>query len=168
MSNDFIDLLSDTQTRPTAGMREAIASAEVGDEQRGEDPSVNELNDRVAELLGKEAAVFLPSGCMCNNIALLVQCRPGDGILADHSSHIVTTEAGAMAALAGVMPELIAGERGVFSPEQVLAAIRPTKRNLPRSRMVAIEQTANLGGGTVWPLATLEAVGEVVYHAVDS
>ncbi len=157
---DFIDLQSDTQTRPTAAMREAIAQAEVGDEQRGEDPSVNRLNARVAELLGKEAAVFLPSGCMCNNIAILVHCRPGDAIIADQSAHIVTTEAGAMAALAGVMPELIAGERGVFTAEQVSAAIRPKKRNFPRSRMVAIEQTANLAGGTVWPLATLVAVGE--------
>ncbi|MHA1564271.1 MAG: threonine aldolase family protein, partial [Alphaproteobacteria bacterium] len=164
MSDNFIDLQSDTQTRPTPGMREAIANAEVGDEQRGEDPSVNKLVDRVAELLGKEAAVFLPSGCMCNNIAILVHCRPGDAIISDQSAHIVTTEGGAMAALAGVMPELIAGERGVFGPEQVLAAIRPKKRNLPRSRMVAIEQTANLAGGTVWPLATLEAVSEAAHE----
>ncbi len=164
MSGDFIDLQSDTQTRPTDGMREAIANAEVGDEQRGEDPSVNRLCARVADLLGKEAAVFLPSGCMCNNIAILVHCRAGDAIILDQYAHIVTTEAGAMAALAGVMPATVAGERGVFSPEQVVAAIRPKKRNLPRSRLVSIEQTANLAGGTVWPLATVEAVGEAAHE----
>ncbi len=164
MSDDFIDLQSDTQTRPTAGMREAIASAEVGDEQRGEDPSVNRLCERVAELLDKEAAVFLPSGCMCNNIAILVHCRPGDAIIADQSAHIVTTEAGAMAALAGVMPETVAGDRGVFSAEQVIQAIRPEKRSLPRTRMVAVEQTANLAGGTVWPLEALEAVAETAHE----
>src|SRR5665213_774693 len=93
-----INLLSDTQTRPTSGMREAMARAEVGDEQIGDDPSVNLLNERVAELLGKEAAVFMPSGTMCNVAATLVQCRPGDEILAPESAHVLAREGGAHAA----------------------------------------------------------------------
>lgn len=156
----MINLYSDTQTQPSDGMRQAMASAEVGDEQRGEDPTVNALNERVAELLGKEAAVYLPSGTMCNEIALLVHCRPGDEILCDKTSHIINYEAGGPSALAGAVMTPLDGERGVFSAAQLAAAIRPEHRYGPRPRVVEIENTANMGGGTVWPLATVNAVAE--------
>jgi threonine aldolase len=156
-----VDLLSDTQTRPTAGMRRAMAEATVGDEQRGEDPSTNRLCETVAELLGKEAAVFLPSGTMCNQIAILMHCRAGDEILADESSHIVTSEGAGAAALAGAWVRPLKGRYGIFAPEQVRWAIRPRNRNAPRTRLVEVEQTSNRGGGSVWPLATIEAVAAV-------
>ncbi len=156
-----IDLYSDTQTRPTPQMRAAMAAAPVGDEQRGEDPSVNRLCRSVADMLGKEAAVFLPSGTMCNQIALLVHCRPGDEIIAETSAHIINAEAGGPAALAGVMVRALDGERGVFRPEQAEDAVRDGRRHSPRTRLIAIEQTANAGGGAVWPLQTTLAVAEV-------
>ena len=110
-----INLLSDTQTRPTPGMREAIARAEVGDEQIGDDPSVNVLCERVADLLGKEAAVFMPSGTMCNVAATLSHCRPGDEILAHESAHIIAREGGAHAALGGFQITPLPGADGQFS-----------------------------------------------------
>ena len=158
----MINLYSDTQTLPTAAMREAMARAPVGDEQRMEDPSVNRLCEMVAELLGKEAAVFLPSGTMCNELAIRVHCAPGDEVIADRTAHIVHFEGGAPAALSGVMIAPLDGERGVFSGEQARAAVRdPANRYAPRSRLLAVEQTANLGGGTVWPVKALQAVVEV-------
>jgi threonine aldolase len=164
-ANRMIDLYSDTQTRPTPAMRRAMAEAEVGDEQRGEDPTVNRLCAMAAELLGKEAAVFLPSGTMCNEIALLVHCRPGDEILADRRAHIIHFEGGGPAALAGAVLSPLDGARGVFAPEQVAAAVHPDSRYHPRTRVVAIEQTANLAGGTVWPLTAVEAVGDAARAA---
>lgn len=158
MSEIAIDLYSDTQTRPTAEMRRAMAEAPVGDEQRGEDPSVNRLCAMTAELLGKEEAVFLPSGTMCNEISILVHCRPGDEILADKTSHILNVEGGAPAALAGAMVRPLDGRHGVFDAAQLAAGIREDSRYMPRSRLVAIEQTANLAGGTIWPLATIQEV----------
>jgi threonine aldolase len=155
------DLVSDTQTRPTAAMREAMAHAEVGDEQRGEDPTTNKLCEMVAALLGKDAGVFLPSGVMCNQIAILVHCRPGDEVLADESSHIVGSEGAGAAVLAGAMVRPLRGRHGIYTARQVAESIRPPKRNVPRSRLVAFEQTANRGGGTVWPLATVKAVSGV-------
>jgi len=153
-----VNLYSDTQTRPTPAMRKAMAEAPVGDEQRGEDPSVNALVERVAGLLGKEAAVFLPSGTMCNEIALAVHCRPGEEVLTDEGSHIIHFEAGGPAALAGVMIRPLAGRRGVFDGAAVDGAARPATRHAPRQRLVTVENTANLGGGTVWPLAAVEDV----------
>ena len=161
----MINLYSDTQTLPTPAMREAMARAPVGDEQRMEDPSVNRLCEMVAELLGKEAAVFLPSGTMCNELAIRVHCAPGDEVIADRTAHIVHFEGGAPAALSGVMIAPLDGERGVFTGEQARAAVRdPANRYAPRSRLLAVEQTANLGGGTVWPLNALRAVVEVAHE----
>ena len=160
MASNHIDLRSDTVTRPTAAMRRAMAAAEVGDEQRGEDPSVNALCARVAALLGKEAGLFLPSGTMCNEIALLVHCRPGEEVICDRTAHIIIAEGGAPGALAGVMTHPLDGAAGVYEAAQVADAVRPVNRYTPRSRLVAVEQTANFGGGTIWPLATIEAVGE--------
>lgn len=160
MSQIRINLYSDTQTLPTPPMRKAMAEAPVGDEQRGEDPTVNRLCEAVAELTGKEAAVFLPSGTMCNEIALCVHCRPGDEIITDRTAHILNLEGGAPAALAGASIWPLEGTRGVFTAEQIQQAIRPESRHTPRSRLVCVEQTANLGGGTVWPLETLQAAAE--------
>ncbi|MGE0726091.1 MAG: low specificity L-threonine aldolase, partial [Alphaproteobacteria bacterium] len=155
-----VNLYSDTQTLPTKAMRKAMAEAPCGDEQRGEDPSVNALCERVAALLGKEAAVFLPSGTMCNEIALAVHCRPGDEVLADETSHIIHFEAGGPGALAGVLVKGLKGTRGIFGPDDVATAARPPIRHAPRQRLVCIENTANLGGGTIWPLATVRAVAD--------
>lgn len=159
----MINLYSDTQTLPGEAMREAMARAPVGDEQRMEDPSVNRLCEMTAELLGKEAAVFLPSGTMCNELAVRVHCTAGDELIADRTSHLVHFEGGAPAALSGVMIAPVDGERGVYRGEQARAAVRdPANRYAPRSRLLCVEQTANLGGGTVWPL---EALREVVAAA---
>ncbi len=158
-----VNLYSDTQTRPTAAMRKAIAEAEVGDEQRGLDPTTCTLERRVAELLGHEAALFLPSGTMCNQIAFRLHIRPGgDEVILHRSSHPVNFEAGGPAQLAGAMIRTLDGEGGMFTPDQLEAAIRVDGgRHEPRSRLVSVEQTTNLGGGRVWPLQTIRAVLDV-------
>jgi threonine aldolase len=154
----FADFFSDTKTRPSAAMRVVMANAEVGDERADEDPSVNRLVARCAALLGKPAALFLPSGTMCNEIALAVHCRPGDEVICDVTSHLIGFEGGGPAALAGVMLNAIAGDRGRFSAAQLRAVLRPDRPYAPRQRLLAVEQTANLGGGTLWPLAQLDEV----------
>jgi threonine aldolase len=161
----LIDLASDTKTRPTEGMRAAMAAAEVGDERAHEDPTVNRLNARCAARLGKEDAVFLPSGTMANEIALAVHCRPGEEVLCDTTSHIIGFEGGGPAALAGVMIQTLAGHRGIFGAEPLRMALRPDRPYAPRQRLVVVEQTSNLGGGAIWPLATLEAVADVAQDA---
>jgi threonine aldolase len=161
MPKNHIELQSDTQTRPGPEMREAIASAEVGDEQGFNDPTVTALVDRVAELFGKERAVFLPSGTMCNQISAAVHCGPGDDIIAERSSHIIGVEAGGISVLARAGPHPIDGIRGVFSAEQAEAAVRAPWRYAPRTRVISIEQTANLAGGTIWPLETIRGVVDV-------
>ena len=160
-----INLYSDTQTKPSQAMRQAMANAEVGDEQRGEDPTVNALCTRVAAMLGQEAAVFLPSGTMANEISLWVHCRPGDEILADKSAHITNFEGGGPSALAGAQVTGLDGDKGRFTADQVRAAIRPESRYFPRTRVVALEQTANLAGGTVWLLAQAADVAETARSA---
>ncbi|HET6468501.1 MAG TPA: threonine aldolase family protein, partial [Geminicoccaceae bacterium] len=156
-----VDLYSDTKTRPSPAMRRAMAEAEVGDEQAFEDPTVTRLCAAVAELLGKEDAVFLPSGTMANQIAYRLHCRPGEEIILDRTGHAIDAEAGGAAALAGAMLRPLDGPRGIFTAEQVRAAIRPDLRHCPRSRLVSIENTSNFGGGSVWPLATIEAIDGV-------
>jgi threonine aldolase len=158
-----INLYSDTQTKPTPAMRAAMAEAEVGDEQHGSDPTVWALTDRMAAFLGKEAAVFLPSGTMCNQVAILTHCRPGDEILAHESAHIVTSEGGGAAALTGAQICQLKGPRGQFEVETLQAAIRAKTRYAPPQVLVEVEQTANSGGGTVWPLAKLRAVAECAH-----
>lgn len=145
-------------------MRRAIAAAEVGDEQRGLDPTTNLLQDRVAELLGHEAGLFLPTGSMCNQIAYLVHIRPGgDELLIDETAHPVHNEAGAPARIAGAMVRTLAGADGIFTGAQVQAALRPRgSRYAPRSRVVSVEQTTNYGGGRIWPLETIREVLAVV------
>jgi threonine aldolase len=156
-----VDLFSDTLTRPSQAMRRAMATAPVGDEQKGEDPSVNALTETVAELLGKQTAVFLPSGTMCNQIALALHCRPGDEFYCDRTAHPLHAEAGGAAALAGAQPRAIDGERGVYTAEQLTAALSPLTRYAPRPRLAWIEQTANLAGGTIWRSEDIKAVMEV-------
>jgi len=153
-----INLLSDTQTRPTQAMREAMARAEVGDEQIGDDPTVNLLCERVADLLGKEAAVFMPSGTMCNVAATLSHCRPGDEILAHASAHIIAREGGAHAALGGFQITPLPGDDGQFAPETFRAALHPRSRYQPPQTVVSVEQTANIGGGTIWKKTALDEV----------
>ena len=153
-----VDLASDTQTRPTPGMRAAMAAAEVGDEQAGSDPTVWALCDRVAALLGKEAAMFLPSGTMANQVALATHCRPGDQVLAHESAHILSSEAGAQSAITGVLVHGLPGARGQFDVATLEAVITPPSRYSPPQRLVEVEQTANRGGGACWPAERLHAV----------
>jgi threonine aldolase len=140
-------------------MRRAIASADVGDEQRREDPTTRQLEERVAELLGQQAGLFLPSGTMCNQIALRLHARPGgDELILDRTAHPIIAEAGGPAWNAGLMIHALDGDGGIFSGDQVRAAIRPDSRYMPRSRVVSVEQTTNMGGGRVWPLAAVHGV----------
>jgi threonine aldolase len=154
-----INLYSDTQTRPSEGMRRAMYDAEVADEQRRLDPTVNKLQERVAELLGKEAALFLPSGTMCNAISFRVHIdKGGDEVILHEDAHPIIAEAGGPAAISGAMMKPLAAEGGIFSAEQVEQAIRPIDRYMPRSRLVSVEQTTNMGGGRVWPQERLREV----------
>ncbi|MBP0445733.1 threonine aldolase family protein [Roseomonas sp. SSH11] len=150
-----INLYSDTQTRPSAAMKAAMMEAEVGDEQHGDDPTVHLLCDRMAALLGKEAAMFLPSGTMCNVVAINTHCRPGDEVLAHESAHILSSEGGSHAAIAGVQIHPLRGPRGMFDADTLRAAIRGRGRYSPPQTVLEIEQTANIGGGAVWPVETL-------------
>jgi threonine aldolase len=160
-----INLLSDTQTRPTPAMREAMARAEVGDEQIGDDPTVNLLCERVADLLGKEAAVFMPSGTMCNVAATLVHCRPGDEILAHETAHIIAREGGAHAALGGFQITPLEGDDGQFTPDTLRRALHPRTRYQPPQVLVSVEQTANIGGGTIWKKKALDEVVSIAKSA---
>lgn len=160
----IVPLISDTESKPTAAMREAIARAEVGDEQRGEDPTVNTLQQRVAELLGKEAALWFPGGTMCNFVAIKVHTKPGDAIVADGMAHIIRAESAGVAVSSGVLIESIATERGVFSAAQLREAVArlrtaPTPYG-PPVRLVCVEQTHNFGGGAVWSAEELRAVAD--------
>jgi threonine aldolase len=165
-----VNLYSDTQTRPSEAMRAAIAAAEVGDEQKGEDPTTTELERRVAALLGKEAAVFLPSGTMCNEIAIRVHVRTaGDEVFLGRRSHPVEAEAGGPAVLSGAVLTVLDGDRGTFTGDTLDAAVRAhpiDDRYSPQPRLVCVEQTANLSGGSVWPLERVRGVLEVA-HAHD-
>ena len=160
-----INLLSDTQTRPTPAMRDAMARAEVGDEQIGDDPTVNLLCERVADLLGKEAAVFMPSGTMCNVAATLTYCRPGDEILAHESAHLIAREGGAHAALGGFQIMPLPGSDGQFSPDPLRKALHPRTRYQPPQTLLGVEQTANIGGGTIWKKSALDEVVEIAKAA---
>jgi threonine aldolase len=155
----MIDLRSDTVTRPTAAMREAMARAEVGDDVYGEDPTSIRLEARVAALLGKEAGLFVASGTMGNQLAILGHCRHGDEVVVGEGSHSVWYESGAGAALAGVQ-FAIAGRGGLFDPSELESAVKPPQYWYPRTSLVAIEDTHNRAGGKVWPIDQLRAVAE--------
>src|SRR5215213_4297814 len=154
-----IDLRSDTLTQPTPAMREAIARAVVGDEQKREDPTVNELERRGAEFLGQEESVFLPTATMANQIALQILSRPGDALLVEQHAHIMLSELGGPAAHSGLLTIGLHGTRGRFSPDQVVAEIRDrTSVHVAPTRLVTIENTHNSAGGRVWPLEEVDAI----------
>lgn len=154
----MIDLRSDTVTQPTPAMREAMARAEVGDDVFGDDPTVKELEAETAAILGKEAALFTPSGTMANQLALRVQTEPGDEILVEGQAHIYYYESGGPAMLSGVMCRCLNGERGIFTVADVEAALRPADQHFAPTRLVCIENTHNRGGGKIWPLERIQEV----------
>ena len=157
----LIDLRSDTVTKPTTAMRKAMAQADVGDDVYGEDPTVNKLQETAAALLGKKAALFVPSGTMANQLAVRAQTQPGQEVIVESKAHIVRYEQGAAGALAGVQLHWIVGERGVMTAEQVEAAIRPKDPHTIQTALICLENTHNSGGGTIYPLATIERIRAV-------
>jgi threonine aldolase len=157
-NSGLIDLRSDTITKPTPAMREAMAQAEVGDDVFGEDPTVRELEAETAGLLGKEEALFTVSGTMANQLALRSHTEPGDEIFVEAQAHIYFYEGGGPAALSGVTCRLLQGQRGVFGSSDLESALRPVDSHFPRSRLVCVENTHNRGGGKVWPLEQIEDV----------
>ncbi len=157
-----VDLRSDTVTKPSVAMRQAMAEAEVGDDVFGDDPTVNRLQDRVAKLMGKEAAIYMPSGSMANQTAIRAQTQPGDEIIAHEDSHIYHYEAGAPAALSGCLLRLLPGKGGQYDAAAVDEVIRPKDSHFAQSRLVVIENTHNRGGGTCWSLEAIEQVKNVV------
>jgi threonine aldolase len=147
---DFIDLRSDTATRPTEGMREAMANARLGDEQKGEDPTINALEKRAATFLGQETALFLPTATMANQIAIALHCDAGDEILIHESAHIVNHEAAATSMISRAQIKPLQGDRGFFNAEAVKNAVRIDDPHHPRTRLVVFENTSNAGGGSIW------------------
>lgn len=163
----IIDLRSDTVTKPTEAMREAMAKAEVGDDVYGEDPTVNRLQEMAAGLLGKKAALFVPSGTMANQLAIRIQTQPGQEVIAESKAHIVRYEQGAAGALAGVQLHWVVGDRGIIRAEQVEAAIRPKDPYSIQTALICLENTHNSGGGTIYPLSTIERIRAVASaHAI--
>jgi threonine aldolase len=153
-----IDLRSDTVTQPTPGMREAMARAVVGDDVFGDDPTVNELEAETAAFLGKEAALYTPSGTMANQLALRGHTEPGDEILLEGQAHLYYYESGAPAALSGVMCRCLNGQRGIFTAADIEAALRPPDQHFAPTRLVCVENTHNRGGGKLWPRERLQEV----------
>lgn len=163
--NTIVDLRSDTVTRPSAGMRKAMADAEVGDDVFGDDPTINRLQERVAALLGKEAAIFVPSGSMANQTSIRAQTEPGDEIIAHADSHIYHYEAGGPAGLSGCSLRLLPGPRGTFDADGVRGAIRPPDSHFPQSKLVVIENTHNRGGGSCWAIEEIAKIRTVADEA---
>lgn len=155
-----IDLRSDTVTKPTPAMRQAMATAEVGDDVFGEDPTVNHLQEKVASLLGKEAALFVASGTMGNQLCIKAQTSPGDEVICEQGAHFLHYEGGALALLSGVQPRPIAGTNGILTAEQIEDAIRPSVYYYPKTRLIALENTHNLAGGVVYPLSEIHRIHE--------
>lgn len=155
-SDGFIDLRSDTVTKPSQGMREAMASAEVGDDVFGEDPTVNRLQERLAKLLGKEAALFVPSGVMANQLAIKSQTLPGDEIIVEEGSHIFNYETGAPALISNVQLHTIEGTRGILTRAHVEPAVRSKEYHQPRTSLLCLENTHNRAGGTIYPIGEIK------------
>jgi threonine aldolase len=156
-----VDLFSDTGTRPSIEMREFMSRAEVGDEQLMEDPSVNRLNEMVTELLGKEDAIYLPSGLMSNQISFAVHCQAGDEIIMDRTAHPIHYEAGATSLISRASIKPLNGKRGIFTADDLENVINLDNIHSPRTKLVSIEQTTNLGGGAIWPLDRIKEVCRV-------
>lgn len=159
-----IDMRSDTVTRPTEAMRHVIAKAEVGDDVLGDDPTVIALQERVASMMGKEAAVFVPSGTMANQTAIRAHCESGDEVICHENGHIIHYETGSPAALSGVMVKGLTGRHGLFTAHDVEAAFRPRSHHFSWSKLVIVENTNNRGGGTIWPLAQAESVASKAHE----
>jgi threonine aldolase len=157
-ANMPIDLRSDTVTRPTPAMRAAMQAAEVGDDVFGEDPTVNRLQERVAALLGKEAALFVPSGTMSNQVCVKTHTQPGDELLCETTCHIYNSEAGGPAVLSGVTCRTVPGDHGVLDVTQLEDKVRPDNEHYVRTRLVCLENTHNRGGGRVYPLEKIQAI----------
>jgi threonine aldolase len=157
----MIDLRSDTVTKPTPGMREAILNADVGDDVYGEDPTVNRLEHMAAELLGKEAGLFVPTGVMANQLSIRLHTQPGDEVIVESTAHIIRYEGGSASSLSGVQLCGVPGVRGILDPDQVAAAIRPRDVHNPPTTLLCLEQTHNSGGGAVYPIATMHRVVRV-------
>lgn len=158
MSGKTIDMRSDTATKPTLAMRQAMAEAEVGDDMLGEDPTVNRLEARICEMLGKEAAVFACSGTQSNQMGVRVHCVPGDELLIDHTGHIANYEQGAPAALSGVTCRLIPGRNGILDVSDLEGKIRADNQHFTRTRLVCLENTTNVGGGRVYPQENINRI----------
>lgn len=159
----MIDLRSDTVTKPSEGMRRAMYNAEVGDDVFKEDPTVNKLEEYAAELLGKEAALFVPSGVMGNQICLNVLTSPGDEVICERDSHIFNYESGSPAALSGIQLHPIEGKLGVYTPEQVEPIIRPSDAYyMPRTKVIEVENTHVRAGGTIWPIENIISLKKIV------
>lgn len=155
-----IDLRSDTVTRPTSAMRQVMAAAEVGDAVIDIDPTTNELEERTAALLGKEAALFMPSGSMTNQIGIRVHCQPGDELLCDYNAHVYVYEQGAFAQLSGLVAHTVHGRDGILDVDQLRSCVRGGDDHSVRTRLVCLENTHNRGGGRIYPLDKIEAIGE--------
>ena len=156
----MIDLRSDTVTQPSNAMREAMAKAPVGDDVYGEDPTVSRLEAMAAEMLGKEAALFVPSGVMGNQLAIRLHTRPGDEVIVESTSHLIRYEGGSASSLSGVQLCCIPGVRGILEPNQIAGAIRPSDVHYPKTSLLCLEQTHNSGGGSVYPLTTIHQLVE--------
>ena len=161
----MIDLRSDTVTQPTDEMRQAMATAEVGDDVLGDDPTVLQLERRTAEVLGAAAAVYMPSGSMTNQVAIRTHTEPGDEIILEGEGHSYFYEGGGPAALSGVTCRLIVGRRGIFSGDDVRSTLRPKNVHFPRTKLVCIENTHNRSGGTIWPVEAIADVASVAREA---
>ena len=157
---NLIDLRSDTVTRPGPAMRQAIMDADVGDDTIDVDPTVEQLEQLAAALLGKEAAIFMPSGTMTNQVALRLHCRPGEEFLCESECHILNYEQGAYAQLSGLVPRPVTGDNGVLQPQQLAGLIRPENEHFTRTRLVCLENTHNRGGGSIQPLDTVVEICE--------
>ncbi len=155
---NFIDLRSDTVTRPTSAMRKAMSEAEVGDDVFGEDPTVNALQEKVANLLGKEAALFVPSGTMANQLSIKSHTQPGDEVIIEGSSHPYNFEGGAGAALSGIQFQCLKGVRGILDASQIEEAIRPADHHFPVTKLICLENTHNRGGGSIYPLEKMAEI----------
>jgi threonine aldolase len=158
MSPQIIDLRSDTVTRPSQAMREAMANAIVGDDVFGEDPTVNDLQQSVAALLGKESALFVPSGCMSNQLALKAHTNAGDEVIMEQDAHMFNYETAAPAVLSSVQVKTIPGIRGVFRADDLLPHIRPALYYMPKTKVICIENTHNRAGGTIFPLEEIKKI----------
>jgi threonine aldolase len=161
VNDPIVDLFSDTATQPTRRMLEAMVAAPLGDEQRRTDPTVRKLEERMAELVGKERAVLMPSATMANQVAIALHCARGDEVLCHRTAHVINSEGGGLAANSGVQVMPLSGERGIFDAEALLAGLRFDDPHQPISRAVVVENTSNGGGGSVWPDTAFFGVSEL-------